>query len=184
MKRIRTIRRAFALASLLSLVLVPGAMAGLYSWSLSFSDTDPQVNAGPSLPVVGEVYLWLFCSDEGAAAFSAEFTATNGAFLAAFTPVPGVSFTGILPSPQLVLGGCPSGPFLVGSFTVIGVDTDICLENAITVDCDPVDPMGWPSGVIGASAGGGTVCELGNVFCEGPVSTRENSWGSVKGLYR
>lgn len=182
-------RRALLLAALLTFVPASGAMAGgtpVYAWSLSFSDTDPLANEGPALAGFGTVYLWLSCSaNDGAAAFGGHVTATGGAFLAGFTPSASVLNAGTATDLLLAVGGCPSGAYLVGSFTVIGSATDMCIDNPTTVNCDLINPIEFPSAFTGVSAGGGTVCEFGNVFCEtGPTSVEESSWGSIKGLYR
>jgi hypothetical protein len=181
MKRILTIVSVLSLA----LVLTSGAMAAgeTYGWTLSLSNTDPLVNAGAAFGGVGTAYLWLNCNSvDGAAAFGCNVTATNGAIVAGFTASPGVLNAGTATAPALAIGGCPSGPFLAGSFLVVGAATDMCLDTAITVDCDQIHPTEWPSAVIGLSAGGGVVCETGDQCT--PVSTEESSWGSIKTLYR
>lgn len=179
-------KRILTIVSVLSLVLASGAMAEPYGWSLSFSSTDPDVNAGAALPGFGTVYLWLRCTTDvdpgGAAAYGAHVSATGGAFIAGFTPSAGVLNAGNATDLLLAVGGCPTIATVIGSFTVVGGVTDLCMENAITVDCDLITPTEYASAVIGASAGGGVVCVTGTQ-CE-PVSTEESSWGSIKGLYR
>lgn len=181
MKRFRTSTRLLVLVSLLLLVSASGVLAQEYGWTLSFSSSEPLVSIGPAFPGLGTVYLWLFCNyGDGAAAYGANVTATNGAFIAGFTPVTGVLNAGTATALLLAIGGCPDGPVLVGSFTVVGTATEMCMDTAITVDCDLIAPGEYPSYVRGLSAGGGGVC---GHLCEF-VATEESSWGSLKGLYR
>lgn len=177
----------FTLVTLLLLasvsVVTAEAYGEYYGWTLSFTDTDPEQNVGPAFPGFGTVYLWMFCNQiDGAAAYGANVTATNGAFIAGFTPVAGVLNAGTATALALAIGGCPNGPIVIGSFTVVGTATDMCMDTAITVDCDQITPTEWASAVRGLSAGGGTICETGDL-CIGDA-TAASSWGAIKGLYR
>lgn len=189
MRSIHAFQRTVLLAALLTFVSASGAMAvgaPVYSWRLSLSDVDPDVIEGPAFPGFGTVYLWLSCNAfDGAAAFGGHVTATGGAFIAGFAPTPGVLNAGNATDLLLAIGGCPDGPFRAGSFTVIGTATDMCMDNPVTVDCDQINPLEFASAFTGLSAGGGSVCEFGNIFCEtGPTAVEESSWGSLKSLYR
>jgi len=182
-------KRILTVVSVLSLVLATGAMALDYGWTLSTSNSDPLVNTGAPLPGTGSIYLWLNCNlVDGAAAFGAHVTATNAAVIAGFTPVSGVLNAGTATDPQLAIGGCPDGPFLVGSFFMVGAAFDMCLENLDlggglprTVDCNQITPTEFDSDVIGLALDT-TPCM--NAAQECTDATEPASWGQIKGMYR
>lgn len=184
-------KRIVTIVSALSLLLTAQAMAEPYGWTLSLSNSDPMANTGATFPGFGTVYLWLNCTTPldpgGAAAFGAEVGFTGFSTIAGFTPSAGVLNAGSATHPLLAIGGCPVGPVVVGSFTVIGVSGTMCLgtvadPDVITVDCDLITPTEFPSAVIGMDNAGGVPCSTGT---QCPlISVEANTWGSVKSLYR
>ncbi|GJM43710.1 MAG: hypothetical protein DHS20C21_05520 [Gemmatimonadota bacterium] len=185
-------KRILTIVSVLSIVMASSAMAEDYGWSLSFSDTDPNVQAA-NVPATTphSVYLWMACTQAdgmSAAEFSAVFPA--GFFGHGFTPLNGVLNAGDANNLLLAVGGCPVGPFLAGQFgpylDFTGAGGAWCLVasptgNNVTVDCDPVSPVANANAIVGCATNGNVACNTG--AC-GTVSVEDSSWGSIKTLYR
>jgi hypothetical protein len=187
MKRILTI--AFALS-----LVATGAFAQTYDygWSLSGSMTDPGVNTGPVQPV-STVYLWLTCTGSfgGWAAMEADLEFPAGWQNFGFNPLNGVLNAGTASALLLAVGGCPTEPFLCGSwslFDAAATGGSVCLVPSaangynVTVDCDPLNATTHDNAHVGYFAGTGTPCQVNNGDCT--VSVEDASWGSIKGLYR
>ncbi|MCA9750881.1 MAG: hypothetical protein KC591_01705 [Gemmatimonadetes bacterium] len=161
-----------------------------YGYSISASSTDPHVNmADIPAGLPASLYLWLDCTTfDGMSAMEMGVEVT-GLLLLSFTPMNGVLNAGTAGSPLLAVGGCPSGPFLLGSFGVLNLGSggQLCLGPSaannwfVTVDCDPVSPQVHDSGVVGFSTPGGTFCDVFGCF---PDYVDPQSWSTVKGLYR
>ena len=183
MKRILTI--AFALT-----LVASSAFAEDYSWSISASDTDPNVNTAP-VPASGPAsyYLWLTCTSSFSGAASAEFKIdVVGFFWSNFTPVLGVLNFGAGQDLVLGLGGCRTADFLAGTVNVFatGGPGALCfaLSDAngsnVSVDCDPVNPVTHANAYTGLQTDGSDPCSFGSCT----VSVESDTWGSIKGLYR
>ena len=92
-----------------------------YGWSISSSSTDPFVNSGTLPEVVTSLYLWLHCTAGGGMA-AAEFQIEmdDSVFLpVAFTPQNGFLNAGTVTHILVAVGGCPTGPVVAGTWTVL-----------------------------------------------------------------
>lgn len=147
----------------ISLPVTAVAAASEYSWALSWSAENPDSVSIESFRGAGTAYLWLNCSDfDGMAAAELDIETTS-LLVAGFQPMNGVLNIGTPQHLKFAVGGCPTAPFLVGSFSVLGQggDASMCLgETRLTVDCGTVSPSAHPSGARGCVAGSGDPCEV------------------------
>lgn len=181
---------------LTSVAIVLFALAGpvragdLYNWSISATDTDPVVNSGAlTVGAPDSLYLWLDCSIwDGASAMEADI-ATEGVVLLSFIPGPGVLNAGAGAALLLALGGCPVAPAVVGTITVLntGVGGSVCLvpsaanDQFVVVDCDTLNPVAYPAGVVGFATEGDDICRFRGCIID---YVEPRSWSEVKDLYR
>ena len=154
-----------------------------YEFSLSFSDTDPEVHeAGPV--GVGEVFLWFVCGT-GEGMTRLETSAGGSIEILGFSGRNGVINGGSATDLLLVTPGCVGGPYLLGSFAVLDPDGgDLCLAPSPTtgrlaaLDCTSPTPRvyGWPEDMMirGVASDGGTWCVAGRACGEGegPIPVR------------
>jgi hypothetical protein len=192
-----------ATALVLTLAASTAAMAGgpgtgQYEWTISFSDTDPNVQTGADFAAFGTLYLWYTgCNTipAGAGMSAAEFdAAVTGWNLVGFNTANGFLNAGTATALLLAVGGCPTGPVIAGSWTALGTAGKLALKASATngvvgtVDCDIINPVIWsfPTNmrIAGAISAGqaGPVQDWGNGCNTDPVDS--SSWGSVKSLYR
>ena len=100
-----------------------------------------------------------------------------------FTPMNGFLNAGGPTNLLLAVGGCPSGPLVAGSMPTFDMPGDICFApsaaNGIlgTVDCVTPVPNLWSADWRGYS-------NLGGPPCEDWTAVDDDSWGSIKALYR
>lgn len=189
MKRVLTIVCALALAASTASAQIE------YGFKLSGSNTDPNVNVVPAFAsFVGvSVHLWMDCSvGDGisAAEFDLNYVAPASVFGWAFTPLNGWLNAGGTGNLLLAVGGCPTGPVLVGSWSGFNTGGPIahnfCLVpsaatgSKVGVDCSS-NPAAWPAKAIGLAAGVENACA--ETLC-GPTSVESETWGSIKSLYR
>lgn len=197
MKRCMTMMAVVA-ALALPLNAHAGGGTGYYEWFLSFNDTLDQPT-GPDPSGIVSIYLWFSqgCNPalEGAGMSAAEFKAfANGPWaILAFNTANGFLNAGGPEDLLLAVGGCPTGPVVAGSFLVnasgaggmrLGPSS---LGGARTVDC-ATNPTAWdwPTFVRFRgcqSTGSATAIQDWGNGCT-VDAVEENSWGSIKSLYR
>lgn len=188
-------RRFLTIVVLASVVTVPVAAAQRLGWTISNSTTDERSNSGPIAPgptqFAGNLYLWLACAFPGGMA-TAEFDVvelTGVGPPVGFTPMNGFLNAGTPSALLLAVGGCPTGPVLVGSFSVpadnLVPDIELCIVPSAannrneTVTCVPETVPNESIGFKKAGVPGCANFQLCAVF-----STERSSWSRVKGLYR
>lgn len=105
-----------------------------YGWSLSASPTDPYENTGPLDAGTDSLFVFLSCNRwDGAAAAGFSFVTDDSSLvITAFMPESNVINAGTDTDPLLAIGGCPSGPALIGALVVHYSPT-------------PVEPSTWGS---------------------------------------
>jgi hypothetical protein len=180
------------------LLLVPthGFSQDLFGWSLSASNTQPDVNTAPPTPGVFSIYLWLACTVSDAVSAVA-FHPTGTLQVLAFTPAspPDVAIWNVGECGDLVLAicGCPEAPLLVGEILVldpVGIGGTLCLGDASctgsgTVNCSR-SATAHSYAVVGFASDGSQPCIIGS--CDPVVSASEDreltTWGRVKAIYR
>jgi hypothetical protein len=162
-----------------------------YGWTVSSSAADPNVNTGVATFGVTNLYLWLQCA-EGDGMSAAEFDmAVTGFNVLAFTPLSGFLNAGTFPALLLAVGGCPGGPLLAGNMIAIDLPGNIAFAPSAannilgTVDCVTPVPNLWPMDWRGYDNTGAPAPESRPeaYLCE-IVSVDDESWGSIKSLYR
>jgi hypothetical protein len=146
-----------------------------YDFTISASETDPNINTSTPTGSVRFIYLWVTCAQRGLSAFEAGVTGSLVPF--GFSPVSGVLNIGQAGDLLLAVGGCPIGddPNLVlGYWTVWDSGGTLCLGPSAAndifgaVDCDPAGPVLWESPkVVGYSSSGAAPCEVGTNGCSG-----------------
>ncbi len=179
-------RSAASLSSLALAVLVAGSLparAG-YEFSLSASDTDPNIHTASPSGGLRSVYLWLACSDDGIAAFETGVSGTLPVF--GFTPLNGVMNAGNATDLLLAVPGCPDS-LVLGSFAVWDSGGTLCLAPSgngwiAAVDCDPVDPEEHADpAVVGFATDGSIPCAVGSNGCVGDGYLLDESGGGSIG---
>lgn len=193
---------AAALALMITPTLVSAGGSGYYDWQFSFSNTDPNMNS--SAPISGgfvTVYLWYTgcnSADAQPGMSAAEMdVSTTGDFS---LPAPMTVMNGFLNAGTsnekllLVVGGCPAGPLLAGSFFVqaggagegtLGLVPSADNGFAVVVDCTGQDGWFWPAFVRYqgcGTTGAGPIQNHGNGCTV--TSVESDTWGAIKGLYR
>lgn len=159
-----------------------------YGWTISSSNSDPFVNTGTVTGAPLSIYLWLQCAQPaGMSAAEFDLQLPAGASNFGFTAMNGFLNAGGSSNLLLAVGGCPTGPVVAGSWTVFNTGVgSYCLVNSaangirVTVDCDPINPQGWPIGAKGFAVDAASSCDEGLCI----VSVEPSSWGEVKSLYR
>ena len=186
-------KRFMTIVSVLAILAFAGsAFAGQYGWTISSDATNPDVNSSTLAPGIATLYLWFQCNDDDGMS-AAEFDVAGNGFILplAFTTMSGYLNAGSPTALLLAVGGCPSGPVVAGNWLcqVLAAGGDLCLvpsaANGIngTVDCQ-ASPSLFDNEYRGFSDGG-VPCEsrVDLNLCE-TVSVEDESWGSIKGLYR
>lgn len=186
MKKTTTTLLALALA----LIFATAALAGNeYGWTISNSNSDPFSNTGAPTGGVATYYLWFQCSTvEGMAACEFAITSTGISHLAT-TAVNGYLNAGSTNQLLLAVGGCPPGPVIACNLLVLdAAGGEMCITDSqqnglrVTVDCQ-AQPTAFPLNHIGfSSTGGRPSCDFTG-FCPS-IAIEDNSWGSIKGMYR
>lgn len=166
-----------ALAALLS---VPPSFAG-YEFSISASDTDPEVNTSTPTGGVRSLYLWMVCTDDGLAAFEAGVTGTLSVL--GFNPLNDVLNIGTSTNLRLAVPGCPTGSFLLGSWSVWDSGGTLCLGTSANgviggVDCDPLSPSLAEDPEVTGFASSGSPCTEGSNGCAS-YRLEESGGGSI-----
>jgi hypothetical protein len=196
-------KRMATAVALLLLIAAPTAMAQgpNFGWTVSNSTTNALSNSGAIAPgpsmFAGNLYLWLYCSDNttGMAAMECDVQelAGMGGAPTGFTPLNGFLNAGNATALLLAVGGCQPGPILAGSFSVgpdsFVPDVEICLipsalnNRSITVQCGG---QGIQNATIGFKKTAAPSCNfLDTVQCLMTGTPVEGaSWGQIKGLYR
>jgi hypothetical protein len=198
MKKVTRLAIACVLTLAASTAALAGGGTGRYEWRISFSNSDPYAQTGADFASFGNLYLWVIgCNSvpAGPGLASAEFdVVATGWTVVGFAPANGFLNAGGPSDPLLAVGGCPAGPVIAGSWTVLGTAGKMSLKESVrsstcaTVDCDGVTPQlwSWPDEMLvaGAISAGqaGIVNTWGNGCGADPVDA--SSWGSVKSLYR
>lgn len=162
----------------------------VYGFTVSSSNSDPFVNSGTTTNAPLVLNLWLQCAVPGGmSAAEFDFQIPPGSSNFGFTALNGFLNAGGNSNILLAVGACPQGPVVAGSWTVFdNAAGSYCLVNSaangirVAVDCDPINPQGWPIGAIGYESGAGTLsCDEGPL-CQTAVEPA--TWGSIKSLYR
>lgn len=172
---------------------------GYYWWTLSFSDTDPNVQVGNEGVGITNIHLWYVegCNSvptEGAGMSAAEFgaKAKDGWTIIAFNTANGFLNAGTPTDLLLAVGGCPTATTRAGTFLVTGTGGKMGLANttnpAGVVDC-AASPALWPWPTNVRFTGCKSTTNAGasqdhGASCGGIVSVESTSWGSIKSLYR
>lgn len=171
------------------LAAAPAAFAqNTYGWTISSSNSDPFVNTGSVTGAPLALYLWLQCAQPaGMSAAEFDFQTPPGVLNFGFTAQNGFLNAGGNSNLLLAVGGCPTGPVSAGVWNVFNTAAGTyCLVNSaangirVTVDCDPINPQGWPIGAKGFAVDGASSCD--ESLCI--ISVEPTSWGEVKSLYR
>jgi hypothetical protein len=186
MKRFMTIVSVLAVLS-----LAGSAFAEYeYGWTVSNSPTDPLANTGASTPGIVNYYLWFYCSTtDGMSAAEFNGAATGGIIPLAFTATNGFLNAGGATNLLLAVGGCPLGPVSAGFWLCQEIGPgELCIVpagngNNVTVDCR-TSPAAWDNDVRGFSSVGEPCGVAIADLCLPQVSVEDESWGSIKGLYR
>jgi hypothetical protein len=181
MNRIRIV----ALAIAICVTLVSNASAALYGWSISKSNIDPLQNVGTPNGGIDTLYLWFWCMDQGWAAAEMTLESNHPEQILAFTPNGIVLNSGDTFHLLLSAGGCPSVPMVAGSILLLHTQPMfVCLGGAnVTVDCLVDPPQAWPHLHHGYADVGQLPCPDNTDLCA-PVSVEQQSWGSIKNVYR
>lgn len=201
MRKASTVVLVLAVSAALAGTALAGGGSGVYDWSVSFSNARADSNLSPTLVGPTPIYLWYTgCNGvpAGAGMSAAEFDAVfeGGWSQFGFTPDPVNGFLNAGGPTNLLLavGGCPTGPMIVGQWTVFGTSGRMRLAKAAlsgeasTVDCETTPPgqWFWPEQMrfVGAATDdqATSLQDWGNGCGTDPVSP--SSWGSVKSLYR
>jgi len=170
--------------SILRFAPVP-ANAAFYCWNVSKSSTDPFINSGSPTGGVDTLFLWLAGSSEGMAAAEMTVDSLPPGQVLAFNVMNGFLNAGDATHLLLAVGGCPSGPLVAGSILILHfAPLAVCLGGAnVTVDCSS-DPQAWPNDCRGYADLGLPLClNDTETFCD-YVSVEDQSWGTIKSLYR
>ncbi len=200
MKSFMTIAAVALCAVALWMPAPASAQTGDYEWTISSSDTDPDVNTGPDpAPGLFHLYLWnRGCAGaDGPGMSAAEFEVNvTGAAVLAYVTMNGALNAGAGNGLLLAIGGCPVGPLPMidillspsGAGMAAGLGYSVANGIAGTVDCQtPVPSLHeWPSQTrfVGfASAGYGGVRQDHGNGCTADL-VEDTSWGSLKALYR
>jgi hypothetical protein len=185
MKRSLTI-----LAALAILVTASSAFGqAQFGWTISGSSANPDANTGAATNTVATLYLWLQCGT-GQGMASAEFDLGTGGSMSvlAFTALNGFLNAGGATNLLLAVGGCPNGPVVAGSVLVLDLPGDVCIVpaaangNNVTVECGTLalianDYRGYANlGPPCDSTPSVTLCDI--------YAVEDDSWGSIKSLYR
>ena len=184
-------KRAVAIIALLAIVSIastPIAYGTEFAWTISSSDISPTENTGLPANGIATLYLWLCGSGEGMASAEFDLCVNDNLQLLAFTPATGFLNAGGASNLLLAAAGCPIGPVVAGDILVLDLGGDICLcpaaanGNNVTVECTTLALI--PNQYRGYSSFGPN-CESPQFpnLC-GPVSVDDDSWGSIKSLYR
>jgi len=174
-----------------------GCPEGCYTWTVSFSPTDPYLHE--SAPAtLDSAYVWFACTEHspgGMAAMECAVVATGGIGVAGFQAMNGFLDAGSGTHLLLAVGGCPSGPLCAGRLTLVDPLREggrLCLGpwtngNNVTVDCEAV-PRSYDNGCRGATTDGSVPCEYrggsGPGCYGGGVAVEASRWGSIKATYR
>jgi hypothetical protein len=162
-----------------------------YGWTISTSDTSPDVNTAIATQDLASYYLWFACSDvpapleNGMAAAEFDIVATGPTHIAT-NVMSGFLNAGGTGNLLLAVGGCPSGPVVAAELLVLSFAGNICIApadngNLVTVDCAPAPSahqMAWVGLDLGSGACSGGTCVVS------PTPVESLSWGEVKALYR
>jgi hypothetical protein len=183
-----------------TLIAIPSMASaqGLFKWTVSASNSDPNVQTGPDGTGFNTVHLWFAesCNITPEAGMSAADIGLkmlgDWSFLA-FNTSNGFLNAGQGTSLLLAVGGCPDAPIAAGSILASGTAGGVNLTvgtlsgTASTVDCQ-INPAQyfWPEQVrfVGFQTTGYTGIPQDHGTDCGKTSVEENSWGSVKSLYR
>ncbi len=200
MKRWMTMIAVAVLLAVPTLAFAGGS--GSYLWTVSSSNSDPNVNTGPDTIGINTLFLWFVEScnpgtEFGMSAAEMGFKTLGDWQILGFNVQNGFLNAGNQNNLLLAVGGCPDGPVVAGSILanstggVGGVNLGVNSEQsgtASTVNCEPLpDQFEWPTAVrfVGFQTAGhvGTPQNHGS-SCGGIVSVEPSSWGTVKALYR
>lgn len=181
----------FLLLLLLASPLTGTAVGSPHGWTLSASDASPHANSGDSTDGPFRLHLWLQCSEDNglsAAAFSLE--TPPGVAVVSFATRNGFLNGGSERDLRLAVGGCPSGPVLVGVWVLEGsASGSFCLAPAAdtglvgSVACDEAPPRIRASLQVGYGAGGAPTCDDRPGTCS-TIGVQSSGWGPLKALFR
>jgi hypothetical protein len=142
---------------------VPAPDNRVYGWTISSSDTDPFSNSDASTTgTFRHLYVWLVCGgDVQHAEFRLECTFPVLAFVPTF-PFP-INYS-VFPEVALVTVGCPTGPVIAATLTVMdnAAGGRVCFvpseanDRNMSFSCPEYDP--WPNAFIGYSNDGAPSC--------------------------
>jgi hypothetical protein len=186
MKRFMTILSVLAI-----LAMGTSAHAVRFGWTISGSAADPYVNTGTATNGVVNLTLWLVCTDGTLGMASAEFDLVPQGTMSvlAFTALPPFLNAGGATNLLLAVGGCPPGPLPAGTVLILDTPGGVCFgasaANGLitTVECSTL-ALGDMEYIGYDNSGTGPCMEMaGDNLCD-PVSVEDDSWGSIKSLYR
>jgi len=172
-----------------------GGGTGRYTWQISYSNVDPNVQTGADFGGFGSIYLWFTgCGVFGAGGAEFELVPDGTWSVLAFNPEAGILNAVSPPILALGLGGCRINQTLIGTILVGGTSGSMRLlkstgnDIAVTVDCQTPVPVAWDwpefvrqqgaysAGYVGTSQDWGNGCDVNAV--------EATTWGSMKALYR
>ncbi len=171
------------------LAMATSAFGAQFGWTISGDIVaNPDQNSGAPTNTVATLGLWLQCS-EGNGMASAEFDlgVSGSMSVLAFTAMNGFLNAGGATNLLLAVGGCPSGPVLAGTILAMDFPGSVCIVpagngNNVTVECGT---LALVNNNFRGYSNMDAPCESGADInlCE-PVSVEDDSWGSIKSLYR
>ena len=173
-------RKSTTIVSVVMLLLLASAAFGAsFDWTISGSNTDPDVNTGTATNGVATIYLWLKLA-VGNGMASAEFDlCATGMSVLAFTPGTGFLNAGGSTNLLMAATACPHGPVVAGSILILDLPGEICLcpaaanGNLVTVEC----------ATLALITNTWTGYSNTAIPCESDAVESE-TWGSIKSLYR
>jgi len=155
-----------------------------YGWTVSNSSTDPLSTGGLPNGSTDNLYLWFYCSTQGMAAAEMTLESIPPGQVLAFNVMNGFLNAGNATNLLLAVGGCPNAPVVAGAILILHfAPLAVCLGGAnVTVDCSS-DPQAWTHKRRGYADAGLPLC-LNDTDLHCGISAEEQSWGTIKSLYR
>ena len=172
------------------LAMASSAFGDVYGWTVSVDPVDPYMNTGAGAGAFQTLYLFYACNDAMGMS-AAEFDLVPvGIQVLGITTINGFLNAGAGNALLLAVGGCPDGPIAAATILTFDLPGTICFApsaaNTIlgTVDCISPVPTLWDGSDWRGYTNDGSICESREgILCE-PVSVDDESWGSIKSLYR
>ena len=182
--------KRFAITILAAASVARAGGVAEYGWRISGSDADPFLNSGDVPAGRLSLCLWLQCTvGDGVSAAEFDLAPPTGVIVLSFAPRNGFLNAGDPEHLALAVGGCPTGPVLVGEWQLAGAAAgSYCLAAGGTsgmvgtADCLIRAEM-HPSHHVGYGAGELPACDEHALICA-TTAVRPAGWGRIKSLYR